>query len=142
MTTVRIEGPRHRAAPLVVAAGAFAVALAVLVLANRGGAAPRPGLSSLSFSVSAPGLSTDARIARLQRMVRAQPREIDALSTLAGAYLQKVMRLLNREGSDGVAEKILAHHGRVRLWLDSQFMFEQALAQAIARREPRLRIAN
>ena len=91
MTTVRIEGPRHRAAPLVVAAGAFAVALAVLVLANRGGAAPRPSsLSALSFSVSAPGLSTDARIARLQRLVRAQPRSVDGLSTLAGAYLQKV----------------------------------------------------
>jgi len=36
-----------------VAAGAFAVALAVLAVANRGGAAPKP-VSALSFSVTAP----------------------------------------------------------------------------------------
>src|SRR5205085_399857 len=57
---------------------------------HRGGAAPRPGLSSLTFSVTAPGLNTDARIARLQALVRTQPRSVDGLSTLAAAYLQKV----------------------------------------------------
>jgi tetratricopeptide (TPR) repeat protein len=93
VTTIRMEGPRHRAAPLRLlglAAVAFAVAVAVLVLAHRDATAPRPGLASLSLSVSAPGLSTDARIARLQALVRAQPHSVDGLSTLAAAYLQKV----------------------------------------------------
>ena len=87
------EGPRH-AAPLrllAAAAATFGVALGLFaVLGGSGGAArPRP-LGAVTFSVSAPGGSTDARIARLQALLRLQPREVDALSTLAGAYLQKV----------------------------------------------------
>src|SRR5439155_253228 len=56
---------------------------------SGGAARPRP-LGAVTFSVSAPGGSTDARIARLQALLRVEPREVDALSTLAGAYLQKV----------------------------------------------------
>jgi len=87
------EGPRH-AAPLrllAAAAATFGVALGLFaVLGGSGGAArPRP-LGAVTFSVSAPGGSTDARIARLQALLRVEPREVDALSTLAGAYLQKV----------------------------------------------------
>jgi tetratricopeptide (TPR) repeat protein len=87
------EGPR-RAAPLrllVVAAATFAAALGLFALLSGAGgdARPRP-LGALTFSVSAPGGSTDARITRLQALLRAEPSEVDALSTLAGAYLQKV----------------------------------------------------
>jgi tetratricopeptide (TPR) repeat protein len=88
-----IEGPRS-AAPrriLVAAAAAAALAATLAALSLGGGApAPRPALAGLSFSVTAPGGTTGERIGRLLTLLRAQPRQVDALATLAGAYLQKV----------------------------------------------------
>src|SRR4051812_10515074 len=84
------EGPR-RAAPrrlLVVIAAAFAVTLAALSLVNR--APRRTVVPPVSFDVAAPAGTTDQRIARLLGVLRRDPRQADALSTLAGAYLQKV----------------------------------------------------
>jgi tetratricopeptide (TPR) repeat protein len=73
------------------AALAFAATLAVLSLGG-GASAPRPAPGAMTFSLSAaaPGGTTDQRIGRVLGLLRAQPREVDGLSSLAGLYLQKV----------------------------------------------------
>src|SRR4051794_25084956 len=74
---------------LLVAALAFAATLAVLALAGSR-SSRRPSLAPQPDYVPATSQSTDARIASLQRAVRAQPNEVTGYASLAQAYLQKV----------------------------------------------------
>jgi len=106
----------------VTAALAFAATLAVLSLGGRG-ATPRPPVADLSFSVTAPGGTTDQRIGRLLALLRLQPREVDGLSTLAGAYLQKV-----RETADA------AYYARAQTALDRALRIAPADPGALTER--------
>src|SRR3954452_5842224 len=74
---------------LLVAALAFAATVAVLALAgSHRSSAPR--LASQPAFVPATSQSTDARIASLQSLVKAQPKDPRGYASLAQAYLQKV----------------------------------------------------
>src|SRR5437763_2206324 len=74
---------------LLVAALAFAATFAVLVIAsNRNSGAP--AASREPAFVPATSQSTDARIASLQAMVKAAPKNPQGYAELAQAYLQKV----------------------------------------------------
>ncbi len=69
----------------------FAVALAVFVLAARGGSPPAASEASAALPPApAPDASTDQRIGVLQATVRAAPKRGDGWTLLAAAYLQKV----------------------------------------------------
>src|SRR3954452_12737466 len=74
---------------LVAAALAFAATLAVLALAGSHRSSAPPLASQPAF-VPATSQSTDARIASLQSLVRAQPEDPRGYASLAQAYLQKV----------------------------------------------------
>ena len=76
---------------LVTFVATFAVALAVFVLAARGGSPPAAsGATAALPPAPTPNASTDQRIGALQATVKAAPRRADGWTLLAGAYLQKV----------------------------------------------------
>jgi tetratricopeptide (TPR) repeat protein len=113
---------RTRLLIAVTAVVAFAATLAVLSLGGRG-TTPRPPVADLSFSVTAPGGTTDQRIGRLLALLRVEPREVDGLSTLAGAYLQKV-----RETADA------AYYARAQTALDRALRIAPADPGALTER--------
>ncbi len=77
--------------PLVLAPlAAFAAALALFAILTRGDAPAPAILGDGGTSLAAAARSTDARIAQLQRAVRASGGRADALAALGLAYLQKV----------------------------------------------------
>jgi len=77
--------------PLLIAPlAAFAAALALFALLTAGDAPPRAILGDGGTSLAAAARSTDARIAQMQRAVRASGGRAEALAALGLAYLQKV----------------------------------------------------
>jgi tetratricopeptide (TPR) repeat protein len=68
----------------------FAVALPVAWLITRDDQPASARVAPALPPGPRPGDSTDARIAKLQATVRAEPRRADGYTLLAGAYLQKV----------------------------------------------------
>ena len=68
---------------------AFAAALAIFTIAGAGGSGATRSAAEPAF-VPATSQSTDARIAALQSMVKAAPRNPQGYAELAQAYLQKV----------------------------------------------------
>jgi tetratricopeptide (TPR) repeat protein len=77
---------------LLVPIGAFAATLAVIGLLNRSSAPSGGGASSSSGGgvLVAPGASTDAQIAALERNLAANPGSTDLYAALGNAFLQKV----------------------------------------------------
>jgi tetratricopeptide (TPR) repeat protein len=83
---------KTRVPPFLVLVAAFAAALALFALVNRGASelAPAAPPGDAGTSLAAAARSTDARIAQLQRAVRAQPQHAEASAALGLSYLQKV----------------------------------------------------
>jgi tetratricopeptide (TPR) repeat protein len=76
-------------AKLLVPLAAFAATLAAIVLLNRSSSPPSVSSSSGGTFV-APGASTDAQIAGLERDLAENPKSVDLYSELGNLYLQKV----------------------------------------------------
>jgi tetratricopeptide (TPR) repeat protein len=77
--------------PLAALVAAFATAVLVLALVNRGSAPPPTSAPASSDAANAAvPRTTDALIATLQRALRTRPSDVAARTDLADAYLQKV----------------------------------------------------
>jgi tetratricopeptide (TPR) repeat protein len=75
---------------LLVPLAAFAATLGAILLLNRS-SAPSGGTASSGAGVlAAPGASTDAQIAALERDIAAQPNDAELYAALGNAFLQKV----------------------------------------------------
>ena len=116
-------------AVLLAAVAAFGATFLLL----RSGDAGAPSGSSVSTgSVALPSASTEQRIAVYQQLVRSQPRSVDALVQLAGAYTQRV----RETGDAGLYVKANALlHRALRLRPDDAGALTQAAALALSRHD-------
>jgi len=75
---------------LLVPLAAFAATLALIVVLNRSSNPPGEPASSSAGVLVAPGASTDAQIAALERDLSENPRSVELYAALGNAFLQKV----------------------------------------------------
>jgi tetratricopeptide (TPR) repeat protein len=103
---------RPRITKLLVPLAAFAATLGVIVLLNHSSAQTGGGAQSVGGALVAPGASTDAQIAALERDLAADPEAAELYAALGTAFLQKV-----RETGDAT------------FYARAQTAFEQGLRQ-------------